>query len=363
MHEMPKFQFVDLRSNDALNALPSSKGRIGLDTEFMREKTFYPQLCLVQIATNDDILCVDPMGISRLDSFWHKLMDCNWVVHSARQDIEALFHASIRMPRSIFDTQIAAGLLGMAPQLGYAGLVEELFGIVLTKSHTRADWTRRPLSTAALEYAAEDVEYLLPAYELLTERLVKLNRLSWAKEDSSNLLEPSLYKGNSNQAINRLKGSRNLQGRTRAAAVRLASWREDEAKRYNRPRQWIMKDAILLDIARINPQNQESLATIPGLAPRTVHRTANALLQILGEAQNDHTEYEPLQKSNKQQKGILKDMLEIVSACAEQLGVVAEIIASKKELSTILHGNQNSRVFTGWRREIIGKKLLEMLKN
>jgi ribonuclease D len=363
MHEMPKFQFVDLRSNDALNVLPSSKGHIGLDTEFMREKTFYPQLCLVQIATDDGILCVDPMGADKLHSFWHKLMDCHWVAHSARQDIEALFNTSIRMPKSIFDTQIAAGLLGMAPQLGYANLVEELFGIVLAKSHTRADWTRRPLSTAVLEYAAEDVEYLLPAYELLTERLAKLDRLSWAKEDSSNLLEPSLYKSDSNQAINRLKGGRNLRGRTRAAAIKLASWREDEAEHYNRPRQWIMKDAILLNIARINPQNQESLATIPGLSPRTVRRIANALLKILGEAQNEHTEYEPPQKSNKQQKGILKDMLKIVSACAERLGVVAEIIAPKKELSAILYGEQNSRVFTGWRRELIGNKLLEILKN
>ncbi len=146
---MSKFQFLDLRSISAVSALLSSERRIGLDTEFMREKTFYPQLCLVQIATAEGIYCADPMGGGDLDSFWRGLMKCQWVVHSARQDIEVLYHTSDRMPGTIFDTQIAAGLLGFAPQLGYADLVEELFGVELAKSHTRADWTRRPLPAAA----------------------------------------------------------------------------------------------------------------------------------------------------------------------------------------------------------------------
>ena len=154
-----------------------------------------------------------------------------------------------------------------------------------------------------------------------------------------------------------------MRGRARAAAVKLAGWREDEAKRSNRPRQWVMKDAILLEIARTNPQNQESLATIPGLAPRTVRRTANSLLQILGAAQADDTKYEPPQKPNEKQKVILKDMLAIVSACAKQLSITAEIIAPKKELSAVLYGDRNSRVFTGWRRELIGGKLLEMIES
>ncbi len=359
---MPEFQFVDLDSNDAVNIVLSANWRIGLDTEFMGEKTFYQQLCLLQIATDDRIYCADPMGVADLDQFWQRLMHSQWVVHSARQDIEVLYHSSNRMPDTLFDTQIAAALVGFAPQLGYAGLVKELFGVELAKSHTRADWTRRPLPAAALEYAAEDVEYLLPAYEALTERLIKHDRLRWAEEDSAFLLQPSLYKGDFRHAVDRLKGAKNLRGRARAAAARLASWREREAVRTDRPRQWILKNAVLLEIAAADPKNQESLAAIPGLAPGTLRRAAGTLLGILEDARGDDIEYEPPQKPDEKQKVILKKMQTVVSACAEELKIAAEIVAPKKELSASLNGNRESRVFTGWRREIIGETLLEMLE-
>ena len=359
---MPKFQFVDLNSNGAVSTLLAKDRRIGLDTEFMREKTFYPQLCLLQIAADDGIYCADPMGDVDLDLFWQRLMECQWVVHSARQDIEVLYHSSNRMPDTLFDTQIAAALLGFAPQLGYAGLVKELFGVELAKSHTRADWTKRPLPAAALEYAAEDVEYLLPAYEILTERLSKLDRLRWAEEDSAFLLQPSLYKGDFRHAVERLKGAKNLRGRARAAAARLASWREREAVRSDRPRQWIIKDAVLLEIAAAGPKDQESLAAIAGLAPRTLRRSGKSLLGILDDARGDNIDYEPPQKPGEKQRTVLKGMQAAVTACAEELNIAAEIVAPKKELSASLNGDRDSRVFTGWRRELIGEKLLDMLE-
>jgi ribonuclease D len=359
---MPDFQFLDLDSNESVSTLLPANRRIGLDTEFMRERTFYSQLCLMQIATDDGIDFADPLGTSDLDFFWQKLMDCRWVVHSARQDIEVLYHTAGRMPKTLFDTQVAAALLGYAPQLGYAGLVKQLFGVELAKSHTRADWTRRPLPAAALEYAAEDVEYLLPAYDALCERLTALNRLHWAKEDSAFLLQPSLYEENFNNAIHRLKGARNLRGRARAAAARLASWREQKAVRSDRPRQWIMKDAVLLEIASAGPQDQESLTSINGLAPKTLRRTAKTILEILKDARSDEIDYEPPQKPNEKQKAILKEMQAAISACAEELEIPAEIIAPRKELSSSLNGNRDSRVFTGWRRQLIGESLLEMLK-
>lgn len=360
---MPNFQFVDLDSNDAVSALLCADRRIGLDTEFMREKTFYAQLCLLQIATDDGIYCADPISNADLELFWQKLMDCQWVVHSARQDIEVLYHSSDRMPDTLFDTQIGAALLGLAPQLGYAGLVRELFGVELAKSHTRADWTRRPLPAAALEYAAEDVEYLLPAYDILSERLRKLDRLHWAEEDSAFLLQPSLYKEDFANAVDRLKGAKNLRGRARAAAARLASWREREAVRSDRPRQWIMKDAVLLEIAATGPKDQESLAEISGLAPRTLRRAATEILGNLKDARSDDIDYEPPQKPNEKQKAILKEMQASVAACAEDLSIAAELVAPKKELTASLNGDRDSRVFTGWRREIIGGTLLEMLES
>lgn len=359
---MTKFQFVDLDSNHAVSALLPADKRVGLDTEFMREKTFYPQLCLIQIATDDGIFCADPLGREDLDSFWNKLMHCRWVVHSARQDIEVLYHSSNRMPETLFDTQIAAALVGFAPQLGYAGLVKELFGVELAKSHTRADWTRRPLPAAALDYAVEDVEYLLPAYEVLTERLRILGRLRWAEEDSNYLLTPTLYKGDFRHAVDRLKGAKNLRGRARAAAARLASWREHEAVRSDRPRQWIMKDAVLLEIASAGPKDKESLTGISGLAPRTRRRASDKILRCLEDARGDNDDYEPPKKPDEKQKAILKSMQAKVASCAEELKIATEIIAPKNELSASLNGDRDSRVFTGWRHEMIGGKLLEMLE-
>jgi ribonuclease D len=244
---MQKPVYIDHMSDDRLHTSLSSQRRVGVDTEFMRERTYFSQLCLVQVSSGSDIFCVDPLGNSpensgaTADAFWQSLMQIPWVLHSGRQDIEVVSQSALKFPVSVFDTQIAAALLGYAPQMGYAGLVDELFDVQLAKSHTRADWSRRPLSDAVLEYAAEDVLYLIPAYELLKERLEKLGRLSWAEDDSADLLQPSLYDTNPDLAVARLKGARNLAGSARNAAVRLAAWREREALRSNRPRQWILK--------------------------------------------------------------------------------------------------------------------------
>ena len=226
---MTEFTLVEHMDNIATDLGDYEK--LGVDTEFMREKTYFAQLCLVQLATPGGVWCVDPIAGESLDDFWALICSRTWIVHSARQDIEVIFQTSTRMPAALFDTQVAAGLLGIQPQIGYAGLVNELFSVEIPKSHTRADWTRRPLPAELLHYAVEDVEYLLPACELLSERLDKVGRLAWAEQDSALLLDESLYTTDVSQAIDRLKGARNLRGRQRAAAAGLARWREEEALR------------------------------------------------------------------------------------------------------------------------------------
>ena len=356
---MPDFQFVD--QPDSIVADLGRHEYVGVDTEFMREKTFFAELCLVQVATGATIYCVDPLADSPMDTFWEALMRDTWVLHSGRQDIEVVYQGAGRMPQRLFDTHFAAGLLGYAPQMGYATLVKELFDKTIDKSHTRADWSKRPIADAYLHYAAEDVEYLLPARELLSERLDKAGRLAWAEEDSALLLDPALYDIDPKLAIDRLKGARNLRGRRRAAAAKLADWREQEALRANRPRQWIARDTALLEIASNLPESIDALSSIDGLPAGLIRRSGKTILAAVAKADSNH-DYRPPGAPNEQQKALLKAMQKQVAECAADLGIAAETIASKRDLSAIIiGGDRNSKVLTGWRRSLIGDRLLELL--
>ena len=357
---MPEYQLVD--QPDILAAALKNCARIGVDTEFMREKTYYPELCLVQVATPERIHCVDPLSDIDMDACWPTLLDTPWVLHSGRQDIEVVLQSAGRMPAAVFDTQIAAGLLGHAPQIGYATLVKTLFDIELDKSHTRADWSRRPLRESFLHYAAEDVEYLLEAYGLLAQALEDKGRLVWAEEDSAQLLDPALYATDPELAVGRLKGAANLRGQRRAVAARLAAWREQEAIRANRPRQWIARDTALIDIAMHMPASKNELAAIESLPAGLVRRSGRRILAAIATAGQADKAYVPPRAPNEAQKSLLKSMQRRVMERANDLGLAAETVASKRDLAAVINGNERqSRLLAGWRLEVIGKELLALL--
>ena len=357
---MPAFTPVD--RVDLLAELLASTPRIGVDTEFMREKTYFSQLCLFQFSTADGNGFVDPLGGTNLEEIWAELASKTWVLHSARQDIEVIYQTTDRMPDAIFDTQIAAALLGFQPQLGYASLVSELFDVELPKSHTRADWSKRPLSQELLEYAAEDVEYLLPAYDELAGRLDALGRLDWAVEDSRMMLDKGLYDVDPAAAVDRLKGARNLRGPRRSVAAAIATWRESEALRRNRPRQWILRDNVAVNIAYAMPASTQELARVEDMPGKLVARAGNDIVRVVEKASKGGSSYQPPVPPNEAQKTLLKKMQAIVQECAADLGLAAETIASRKELSgVIIGGKRESRVFEGWRRALIGERLLELL--
>ncbi len=357
---MPDFKFVD--NPEIMVSQLCDYDRIGVDTEFVRERTFYAELCLVQIAAPDGIFCVDPLARDDNSVFWEHLLDRLWITHSARQDIEVIYQTAERMPKTLFDTQIAAGLAGYAPQLGYAGLVAELFGVELPKSHTRADWSQRPLPRALLEYAAEDVEYLLPAYEALAESLEKRGRLDWAKQDSALLLDPALYVSDPQQAMQRVKGAKNLRGRHRKAAKRLAAWRERRAMRNNKPRRWILRDNVLVELANRLPATEGDLKAIDGLPRRLAEREGGQLLAEIRQASNDTYDDRRPAAPDERQKSMLESIQRTIDECAGDLGLPAEVIAPKRELSAaVVAGVRDSRVFQGWRKNLIGDRLLGML--
>jgi ribonuclease D len=357
---MPETEFMDAEHAGEFGDCLAGIERIALDTEFMRERTYFPQLCLVQVATPDRIWCVDPLGATGIEQAWESLMQCSWVVHSGRQDLEVMYLASGRMPAGLFDTQVAAALLGYAPQLGYAALVAELFGIELAKSHTRADWSRRPLAPELIDYAAEDVLHLLPAAVRLTTQLEEAGRLQWAIEDSSDLLDTSLYTPRPDTALQRLKAVRHLPGRARAAARRLATWREEEALRRDKPRQWILSDAVLLELATAAPADTAALGRIPGMPPGTARRVGGELLAALAARPDDAREPVPMARPDERHKAKLAEMQARVAACATNLGIQPEVIGSKKELTALLFGEPSPRMLRGWRRDLAGRELLEI---
>lgn len=354
-------QLITPQDDARLCAALDNQARIGVDTEFMRERTYYAQFCLLQVATGADIFCVDPLAAGSLDTSWDALLNRDWVLHSGRQDIEVVYQSTGRMPASVYDTQVAMALLGFAPQLGYAALVKELFGKELPKTHTRADWSKRPLSEAMLEYAADDVEFLLEAHVLLNERLAALGRADWAHEDSMLLLDRSLYDIDAASAVDRLKGAAKLRGRARRAAVALASWREQRAMKSDRPRRWILKDNVVIDIALKNPLDEQALAAIDDMPVATVRRSGQQILETLRAAEDGDDSYVPGTAPDDQQKAMLKEMQRVVSTTAAGLGISAEIIAPRKELVAAINGDHKTRMFTGWRNALVGEPLLAVL--
>src|SRR5277367_1634253 len=259
---MPDAIWID--RSDALPPLArtlESHAAIGVDTEFLRERTFFPKLCLLQLAAGDDVWCVDTLR-GGLDVLVPALTAAasRKVIHSARQDLEAFYLNSKRVISPVFDTQIAAGCIGLKPQIGYADLVKTLLDVSLPKGQTRTDWSKRPLSREQLEYATDDVLYLEEIADRLTERLRAFGREQWVIEDCRALEDPSLYEPDPADAWKRLRSLHKLPPAMRARAKALAVWREKTARLKNLPRGWVLDDEALFRIAESLPATPAALA-------------------------------------------------------------------------------------------------------
>jgi ribonuclease D len=228
---------------------------LALDTEFLREKTYRAQLCLLQVAAEGVIACVDPLALENLDPLLDIIYDPNVtkVMHSARQDMEIFFDLRGDLPKPLFDSQVAATLLGFGEQVGYANLVKGMLGVELDKMHTRTDWTQRPLDEAQIEYAADDVRYLFKIYHQQAEALKAKGRLDWLQEDFDELTDVNTYSPPEETLWTKVKGRQKLKGVQLAILRDLAVWRENQAKKINRPRRWILKDDVMVDMSRFAP--------------------------------------------------------------------------------------------------------------
>lgn len=341
---------------------------IPLDTEFNRTSTFRPQLCLIQIAAASRIGCIDTLAKMPLSAMKTALSrpDALKLLHAAKQDLEALHLTYGLLPGPIFDTQIAAGLSGHPPQLGYAALVLDLLGIQLDKSATRTDWSRRPLSSEQLQYAAEDVAHLAELHERLRHRLEEQGRYGWAQEDSEALLDPALYETPPEQAWRRLAGIRYLPVDVQVRARQLAAWRERRASAVDRPRQWVMADKALLHISQANPEDRVTLGSTPGLPPAVARKQGAAILAQLevanAQARRGEVDFERQKRPQSADKSAVKALGAILSRRAEELGIAAEILATRRDLISLLQGGRPTRLVTGWRWPVIGEDLVAALQ-
>lgn len=341
---------------------------IAVDTEFERVRTYYPELCLIQVANADVAAIIDPIAISNLDAFFEILYDesITKVFHSAHQDLEIFLNLNGSVPTPIFDTQIAAPLLGYAEQIGYAKLVQQTSGVELGKAFTRSDWKLRPLNKGQLEYAINDVIYLGLIYVEFTEKLKKLNRFSWLEKDFSALADPDRYQPDPEHVWKKIRESKKLKGEKLAVLQKLAAWREVTARQENRPRNWLVKDDAIVDMARLLPEDLNELARIKSLQDRFLKKYGEVLLAVIHKARNDTPE--PLAEVIRRDKltGSQEAMVDALSIIVRLQAEIHELnpntLASRKELQAFVQNQEESVLLNDWRKPLIGDALSEFMQ-
>ena len=340
---------------------------ITVDTEFLRETTYYPLLCVAQIASPDEAVVVDALapGID-LAPFYALMADerVMKVFHAARQDIEIVWHAAKLIPHPIFDTQVAAMVLGYGDSISYEQLVQRITGDSLDKSHRFTDWTRRPLSEAQLVYAISDVTHLRDVYLALVEDLKRRGRADWVEDEMSVLTSPDTYRMEPENAWKRLK-TRVRKPKELAVLIEVAAWREQEAQSRDVPRSRVLKDEAIADIAVQAPTTAERLKTLRSL-PKGFERSrwGDAIVAAVGRGLSRDPKTLPLQARVQPATNgaaiveLLKVLLRMIS---EQHHVAAKVIATVDDLDRIAASdNADVPALSGWRRELFGDKALAL---
>jgi ribonuclease D len=342
---------------------------LAMDTEFLREKTYFPKFCLLQIASDTEaVACIDPLALESLDPLAEILFDpsVTKVFHAARQDLEIFFHLWNRLPAPIFDTQIAAPLIGMPEQISYAGLVSELLGVNLGKGHTRTDWSARPLSESQLRYAADDVIYLAAAYRKLRDKLASLGRLAWPDEDFAALLNPALYESAPEQAWQRISGAYQLRDKPLSVLQALAAWREGVTREQDIPRSWLLKDEAMLDLARLLPRSPDDIRRIRGVDERTLKRYGDTLYKLIREAQNRAPQPAEFRfrapRKTPEQEALLDALSAVVRLRAAENSLNPVMLATRKDLEQLLDEPEQSKLLHGWRKAMAGEDLAAVLR-
>lgn len=342
---------------------------LAIDTEFLREKTYYAKLCLLQLATDDETAIVDPFEVEDLRVL-APLLENESVVklfHAGGQDLEILLREVGVLPRPLFDTQVAAALLGHTQQIGYAALVHAECGVTLKKIDSFTDWSRRPLSDSQLEYAADDVAYLPRMYERMRAQLVELGRLAWLDRDFEDLADPKRYATNERERYRRLKRVSQLSRRQLAAAREVAAWRELEAQRRDVPRKWVVTDEQIVEACKREARTIDELFMVRGMSDRLSTKDARCVVALMSSALDAPPDAWPEpDRCGKNEPNVdaeLDLMCALVRLRAKQNGVAFPTLASHDDLARVARGyREGVDVLRGWRRSLVGEELLRLLE-
>ena len=352
---------------EACNRLTNEKF-LSIDTEFMREKTYYPQLCLIQIAGEKEAIIIDALAKDINLNPVLELMEnktITKVFHACRQDMEIFYNLNHKIPSPIFDTQIGAMVCGYGESVGYDKLVRQITGIQIDKSSRFTDWSYRPLSKQQLSYALSDVTHLRTVFEALSSQLEKSGRIKWLEEEFKTVLNPETYNTPLDKSWKRLKVK---TGKPRFLILikELCAFREREAQNRNVPRNRVIRDDILLDIAARSPRSPSDLAKVRNLTTQfSQGKLGESILRVV-EAANQISDSDAprLEKSDyfQHQKSALVDLLKVLLKLkSENFNVAQKLIANSTDLEAIANNNKaNVLALTGWRKDIFGEDALSL---
>ncbi|MGN0078313.1 MAG: ribonuclease D [Coriobacteriales bacterium] len=337
---------------------------LAVDTEFLREKTYYPKLCLIQLNNEEIQAIVDPLAVRSLEPLAAIMADptCVKIFHSGSQDIDILYHELGVMPTPLFDTQMAAALMGFPLQVGYGPLVQALCNVRLAKADSYTDWSRRPLTTNQLKYALDDVVYLPKMYRHMERALAKQGRSSWLDADFARLADPAKYDNDPMDMWRKVKRVASLSHGQMAVAQELAAWREREAMERNIPRKWVIPDEALIEIARKSPKSIDRLMEVRGLNTKLTTKTARKVLEAVKRGrEKDPKDYPCLPKrpsGSPEVDGAVDLLASVVEVRAKENGVAVPVLASRDDLARLVHGHKDDcELMQGWRYEMVGREL------
>jgi ribonuclease D len=338
--------------------------RYAIDTEFHRERTYFPRLALVQIAWDDDLVLIDPLAVDvgRLGPVF--ATEATAVMHAAGQDIEVLDHACGAAPRSILDTQILAGFLGMSsPSL--ANLHKSILDLDLPKANRLSDWLERPLRAAQLDYAASDVAHLLTLCDRLVAELEARDRLAWALDENRLAVERSRERREPLDAWRRVKEIRQLRGAALAAAQEVAAWREERAARIDIPVRHVLSDIGLVGLAQRRPTDRSATEGIRGFDPRQLKAAElESLLERIGTAARRTPRQAPGSRAPRlpsERKAVVPLVSAWITQIARDLEIDPTLLATRADIEGLLAGDPEARLASGWREEVVGDGVRRLL--